>query len=177
MIKNLVIFMTAFGVYALDGQAATTISTTLTLTSPSALISMTGISSTANFMFVSATNISVTNLSVGNTAISGTLQTKAAVAFNGTLATPITISGSLGGISGTTVAKPAPGYYVINLKPGTCNSTPLYLSGIAILPAGDELSLNPVGVPTTTSVTVSTKISGAGCCSDAGVVNMTVLCN
>lgn len=49
-----------------SAQAATTISTTLTMTSPSAVISMTGVSATAYLSNVSATNISATSIYLAN---------------------------------------------------------------------------------------------------------------
>lgn len=66
----------------LPAHAATTISTTLTMTSPTAIISMTGVSATAYLANIVGTTISTTNISAS--AITGPVNVALAkVYFNG----------------------------------------------------------------------------------------------
>lgn len=65
-----------------SAQAATTISTTLTMTSPSAIISMTGVSATAYLSNISATNISATaGIGITKCVTSGDMTVPAAYAL------------------------------------------------------------------------------------------------
>lgn len=79
---------------AIPVHAATTISTTLTMTSPSAIISMTGISSTAYLRNISSTNVSTTLLTLANVDISASLIPIASAYISTTASTCTVLSAS-----------------------------------------------------------------------------------
>lgn len=67
--------------WAGSSLSSVNVSETLTMTSPSAIISMTGVSSTANIRFISSTLVSSTNISATNITNAGVA--KAWINFNG----------------------------------------------------------------------------------------------
>ncbi len=169
-ITNTLIFLTAFGVYAYDGNAATTISTTLTMTSPTAIISMTSPSSTAYLANIVGTTISTTNISATNVSTS-TIVGPANVAlakvyFNGTgscsiVGTPFNVASCSRATTGTY---------------GVSFTTPLANANYIVncIPQGPALfaTLNAAISPTTTGFNINTANTGSA--TDSGRIMCTV---
>ncbi len=106
------------GAFAQSSLSAVTISKTLTLTRPTAYISMTGVSATAYLTKVSSTNVSTTNLSIGSTNISTSLLPIATGYISTTASTCTVLKSS--GISGCT--RLSAGVYGVSLTTPTSDA-------------------------------------------------------
>lgn len=144
-------------VLAYGANAATTISTTLTMTSPSAIISMTGVNSTAYLRTVSSTNVSTTNLTLGTIPVVSATLVRAWATFSGTVNGSFTPSATY---NLSTFSRIGTGTYQFAIAPGVFNNNASCFGtgtdGTNSVPMAQR------NICSTTSCTVVANTSGSG---------------
>lgn len=153
---------------ATSAQAATSISTTLTMTSPSAIISMTGVSSTAYFKNVSETNVSQTALTLGSRLIDPKAIPCASFTYDGNAQSTLASTSLI-----TSINRRATGIYdVSGTFPGKpwVSCTPFNTAANAICSVQGNIAA------TAASPTVAGFLTGTQACSTGTAQNATTTC-